>query len=425
MGGYGLEEFSITQQDSADDISASFTLSLLMSAVALIVLVGGAPLFVPYINPNLPIAYVLLCGYVVFTIPATYPTAILLKHLEFDKATIPQMVNDLFSIVASIAILFLLHFGVLSILIGQAIGFVISTIVCWSLIKDKPKFRIDTAVFKKGMHYAWPVSLRGLVNIIATRAEVFFLSKYYNVSESAFFNNANNLTENVYLLLAQLIGLSNPIMAKVKDDIEQLKKYFYLTVKLSSVVGFYFGMLFFAFAEPIVRILYGPQWIPSVPFLQVVGLAFTIRAAFGEAPAFLAMVRARTKYMLFWAVVFSVGKMTVGNWFIYHFGSIGAAYYYLYVFNFLLLVNGGYLIYTEFHSFEFLKHTASSVLAGLAAAFVGLFVSLSKSYIYLGLLFLLFSLVYIVVLLTTDKQLRGYSIRYVRRYPLFKQRFQN
>jgi PST family polysaccharide transporter len=245
LAGVGMPEYAIIKGKSNAAINTSFTLSVILSIITLFFFFSILPFSPRWLDARNDISlYVLLGFFLIFTVPVTFPMNLLLRDLKFDKATIPQLAADITSIIFSIIIYYFSKNGILSIIIGQAAGFIISGLVVWYLVDEKPRFEIDRALIRQVFKFAWPLSIKNFSNTLLRRTEIIILGRYYGATQNAYFNYANNLIENVNQFINQITSMIFPILARVQDDKEQFKKWYYLSAKISASIGIPAGVFF-------------------------------------------------------------------------------------------------------------------------------------------------------------------------------------
>ena len=133
-----------------------------------------------------------------------------------------------------------------------------------------------------------------------------------------------------------------------------------------SIFGAFFGFPLIIFSEEIVHLLYGPNWDPAIPLLEVMSVSFIIRFCTGYGYDNLALSRGRTSYLMKWGIVNTILLFTVGQMFILKMGAIGGAYFWLAQAICLIPVVRLPLIYQELRTLEYVAHVWQPLLAGLA-----------------------------------------------------------
>lgn len=328
LGGIGLPEFSLKEKNSPGVIQTAFTLSLLLSAVTFLLFCLLSPLFsLLFLDTMAYWSLIVLGGYVIFSVPANFPQVILLGNLSFDKASIPPFLNDFIILVVASILHLVFLLGPLAIILGQLGGFLTSVFLLWRMTEFHLKLKLDKQKIKEMTLFSWPLSLKNLGAVVLRRFEVMSISKFYSAAPMAQFNIANNLVENVKALITAVDGMILPILVTVQGNPTKVRRYFILSCKLYGWIGIPLGTFFFLFAEPLIRLLFGPIWISSVPVLRILGLSLVLRSWIADSFGYLAYLTGRTQFLLVNNLTQTIAKITLGTCFILWWGIEGAAWY--------------------------------------------------------------------------------------------------
>lgn len=406
FAGVGMPEYSI-KEDNPSGINTAFTLSVILSLVGFVLLLMFAPIIAGWISDKNITLFVMFASYVIFTVPATFPQNLLNKALMFEKATFPPLMNDIVSVACAMFFLLIIKAGIWSLLLGQFAGFVIAGFIFWKISPVKIHWELNTDYIKRIVSYSWPLSVKNLSNIFIRRLELLAIAKFYGNANMAFYNYANNLIDNSYVLVTQITGMTLPVLSKVKDNDRELRKWYGYSVKATSAIGFPLGMFFFLFSHPLINLLYGKKWESAAPLLAVLGIGFAFRMALGESISYIAYLRGRTKFILSTSIINSAVKLVIGTWLIYIYGAIGGALYMAIVFNIIAIGSTIYMTLKEFGSLDTMWAAIPPVLASLPGAAGAFFLLTFENHLLTILAAVFFPIIYLSLLLYSDKQFRA------------------
>ena len=100
------------------------------------------------------------------------------------------------------------------------------------------------------------------------------IGKFFSAAALGFYTQASVFTSMVInTLFITIQRVTYPVLSKLQDDLEKLKDGYRKVLKLSSFVLFPAMTLLGVLAEPIIVLLVGEKWLPSVPFLQLLCLS--------------------------------------------------------------------------------------------------------------------------------------------------------
>jgi len=112
---------------------------------------------------------------------------------------------------------------------------------------------------------AWPFGLLGIMGVIMLNTDIIMLGWLKTPSEVGYYSAAQKLIQVLYVLPALFAASVFPIMARlVKTDAQAVKKLLEKSVALVILVSLPIAVLGIAFAEPIVELLFGLEYVPSI-----------------------------------------------------------------------------------------------------------------------------------------------------------------
>jgi O-antigen/teichoic acid export membrane protein len=159
--------------------------------------------------------------------------------------------------------------------------------------------------------------------------------------------------------------VSTPVMAKVQDDLPRLRAIYLQTINHLSSLNFPIYAAIAVFAREITLLLFGEQWLPAVPLIQILAAYAAIRSTANPVGSLL-LARGRVRRGFWW----NVGLLLLLPAFI----AIGAAWgvvgvaWSLVALQCLLLVPGWLLLVRPLCGASFAQYHAQMILPALAAA---------------------------------------------------------
>ena len=173
--------------------------------------------------------------------------------------------------------------GVLSLLIGNVSSFLLSGLYVWVFTKFKPGITIDSRQLKPLFAYGAPLIIQGLNGEVMARGDNLMVEALLRHSQLAFYNFAWQLPNLISSFTQTIDSMLLPVFTKLHEDKGSTLRLFNLANKMSVYYWFFFWFCNVAFADQIVMILYGSDWKPVVPILQVMSLSFIFRYCSGYA----------------------------------------------------------------------------------------------------------------------------------------------
>jgi O-antigen/teichoic acid export membrane protein len=96
------------------------------------------------------------------------------------------------------------------------------------------------------------------------------IGKFFAPATLGFYTQAGNFTNMVINTLYRTVqNVTFPVLSKLQDDHEKLKDGYRKILRLSTFVIMPALVLLGVLAEPVLTVVVGEKWLPSVPFLQL------------------------------------------------------------------------------------------------------------------------------------------------------------
>jgi O-antigen/teichoic acid export membrane protein len=404
LANFGFFENVIRNRDHRPGFaSTAFTLALIFGGSLFVLLLLGAPLLSRLFSAELD-NYIRFLGFLVLLIPLQFPKVFWEKEIRFGHPSIALIIPEFMSLLVALIAELTLHLGVWSLVLGHALGYLLSGIYIWILAAKRPRIEVGREHVGPLMRFGTPFMLNGINGQVMARGDNLMVGAYAGVTQLAYYNFAWQLPLMISSMTSLVDTMLLPVYARFNDNRERIIKLFNLTNKMWSIAGSFLGFPILLFADEIVRILYGPSWDPVVPILRVMAVSFIIRFCTGYAYDNLVLVRGRTAYLMKWGFVNTVLVFTLGLYMIKTLGPIGGAWYWVIQAILLVPLIRIPLIRQELQTLEFFHHIWQPVICGLAAGSIAyllmrglpwtntvnsIVVLASFVFVYLGMLFII------------------------------------
>lgn len=238
---------------------------LLWLAAPLIASFFGFPILIPLTG--------MLAVSLVLNALGSIHLVLLSKKLDFKM---PMLVSSAAAVIsgATAIAMAMQGFGIWALAWQAVVSSLVSTVLLWCLSSWRPTLEFRFASLKGLFRFGGYLMLSGLLDIAYNRAYSILIGKFYGVRDLAFYNRADNTKQiPVDVLAAALSKVAFPVFATVAGDPEKLRRGVRTVVLVIMFVNLpvMFGLM--ATAENVIRLLFGEQWLASVPILQVLCIA--------------------------------------------------------------------------------------------------------------------------------------------------------
>lgn len=212
-------------------------------------------------------------------------------------------------------------------------------------------------------------TLTSLVSYVALRGDYFAVGRMMSATSLGFYSRAYSLMELPLVFFGSALSrVLFPAASRVQDEPGRFKRAYMTSMYVSIAVSLPISLAVVVLAPEIIHAVYGPNWAPTVPLLQILCLFGVFRMTYNTASAF---VRAKGNvYQLLAATVVYGIMVVIGSWLgIKLNGLVGAAWAVgLAILGMWMLVVFFANKLTNIRSKEFGKHLIWAAVPGLLIA---------------------------------------------------------
>ena len=260
------------------DFSSTLLFSFFVGICAYLVLFLSAPLLSSFFNADGLTSVIRVTGLVLITASVNViQRAYLIRNLQFNKL----FVSSLFDSFASAAIgIFLAYkgFGIWA-LVAQLLIKSVTDIVVLIFISDfRPKLVLSLKSIKEIYQYGWKLILASLIDALYEQSRSIVIGKKYNESDLAYYDKGmqfptlfiNNINTSIANVMISAIS-------REQDDLSRVRNMVRKSVKTSSFILFPLLIGMMVCSRAIISILLTDKWLPSVPYMQLLCVAFMLK----------------------------------------------------------------------------------------------------------------------------------------------------
>lgn len=270
----GFSNALIRKVDVTDiDYSTVFWTNILVSVVLFFALFFSAPAIARFFNQPqlLPLTKVMSCVIIINAL-AIIQRTILIKNLDFKTQTKVSVISSLISGGLGI-VMALFGFGVWSLVAQQISRQLLNSLFLWVFTKWVPHLDFSVQSFKVLFGFSWKLLVSGLIDTIWKEIYQVVIGKFYSPATLGQYTRAQQFGSIFSSNLTSVVQrVSYPVLSEIQDDKERLKNAYRKVIKVTMLVTFCCMLGLAAIAKPMIVTLIGEQWLPAVPFLQIICL---------------------------------------------------------------------------------------------------------------------------------------------------------
>lgn len=259
--------------DVNDAANTVFTINLLIGLALTLLLVPIAPLFSSYFKDPVitPVLRWLGLSFFINAIGAVH-VVWLMRELDYRRKLIPDVGNALIKGLVSIGLAYS-GYGVWSLVFGQLSGSIASVILVWVVLPWRPKFTVDRKVAGALMKFGASVTGIDILSVISDNLDYMIVGRVFGLAQLSIYTLAYRLPE--MLLVGNLWVMGNvifPAFSTIQDRLDELRQGFLASVRLIELLAMPICLGMLIAADPIIRVLFGPEWLDAIPVLRILSI---------------------------------------------------------------------------------------------------------------------------------------------------------
>ena len=257
------------------DFSTAFYFNIAVSTFAYIILFFSAPFIADFYNQDKLVAVTRIAGLsLIINSFGVVQLARLTITLDFKKTAVATLTAVSISGILGIIMAYY-GYGVWSLVAQTLSNNIINVIMLWVIAKWHPKLVFSTKSFKSLFGFGSKLLLSSLLHTLYVNLYSLIIGKFFSAKDLGYYNRANALAMFPSTNLSNVImRVIYPVQCRIQDDDTQLIDNFRKYLRLSCYVIFPIMIGFCVLAEPVVLVLMKEKWLPAVPYLQIMCIAY-------------------------------------------------------------------------------------------------------------------------------------------------------
>ena len=181
-----------------------------------------------------------------------------------------------------------------------------------------------TAALRKIFSYSAYQFLFNVINYFSRNLDKLLIGKYMSMSDLGYYEKSYRLMMLPLQNITQVITpVMHPIFSDFQNDKGKLLSSYERIVRFLAFIGLPLSVLLFFTAEEVTLIIFGDQWMPSVPVFRILSLSVGIQIILSSSGSiFQAAGDTRSLFVCgVFSSAFNVAGILLG---IFHFGTLTA-----------------------------------------------------------------------------------------------------
>jgi len=264
------------------DLTTVFYINMGVSIVLFTILFLLAPLIANFYNESNLVNIVRTLSIIIILYAfSIVQSSIIRRNVNFKLQTRIEVIAQILS--GIIAIYFAYNgFGVWALVLKTLLNQTLINIQLWIKNKWFPTFEFNTSSFKELFSFSSKLLIAGIFDRVYQQLNILVVGKFFPANELGYYSRAvqfKNLPSQV--VSNSLMSFLLPVFSKMQGEPERMKNAAQKVLKI--VMYFNINAMIFMgiVAEPMIQVLLGDKWLPTVPYLQLlvfVGVFYPMHA---------------------------------------------------------------------------------------------------------------------------------------------------
>ncbi len=196
------------------------------------------------------------------------PEAKLRKNMEFRRLVVPSVVPVVIASVVSIVMAFK-GFDVWSLVVRSVLMSVLDALLILVYARHRPSLKFSRSIARSLLSYGKFIVGTSVFLVAFYNLDKLFISRFGGVIALGYYSLAMRIAALPVSELSHVIcRVMFPVLSKLKDQPEEMRKTFLNIVKYSSLISIPMSFGIATFVPPVIRIVYGDKWVPMIIPLQ-------------------------------------------------------------------------------------------------------------------------------------------------------------
>lgn len=265
-----VQSRSISQTDSSTVFWFNVSTALLMAGL----LAAASPWIARFFEvPTLePLAW-LMAGNIVIASLGSIHTTLLTRELDFKTQL---KAGALATVVSGAVAVFLAWkgFGVWALAVQALVSSTVTTVILWFLSSWRPSLEFSMDSAKRLFGFGGYIFAAGLLDTVYSRLYSVLVGKWFGARDLGYYNRADSTAQLPAGIISSVVSrVAFPVFSAASEDVVALRRGVKIATRGAMFASLPMMLGLAALADPLVYIIYGQQWLPSVPALRVLCLA--------------------------------------------------------------------------------------------------------------------------------------------------------
>jgi len=261
------------REDVNEAANTVFTINIILGFFLSAAIIPFAPLFAGYFNNPMiiPVLRWLGASFAINALGSVH-NIWLMRELDYRRKFIPDMGNTVVKILVSIGLAFG-GFGVWSLVFGQILGALASVVLVWIILPWRPRLTLNKKIIASLLKFSRSIIGGDILTVVIDSLDYIIVGRLFGLAQLSVYTLAYRLPEMLVIGNLWVLGaVIFPTFSSIQDRPDEMRRGFLTSVRLIALIIVPICLGLVIAADPIVRVLFGNQWLDVIPLLRVLAI---------------------------------------------------------------------------------------------------------------------------------------------------------
>lgn len=205
------------------------------------------------------------------------PGALFYRNKEFKFIAIRSFIIQISGGTAAVTAA-LCGAGLYALIITPILSSILIFVISYRRYPQRLRFTLGLTVLRKIFSYSAYQFLFNVINYFSRNLDKLLIGKYMSMSDLGYYEKSYRLMMLPLQNITQVITpVMHPIFSDFQNDKVKLATSYERIIRFLSFIGLPLSVLLFFTAKEVTLIIFGNQWLPSVPVFRILSLSVGIQ----------------------------------------------------------------------------------------------------------------------------------------------------
>ena len=315
-----IQDKTLTKHELSDIFSFTLWMGI---GLSVLFFAASWPIAAYYDSPILRILCQLLCVNLFFASANIVPNALFYKNKEFKFIALRsfgiQVASGAAAVIAALS-----GAGLYALIISPILSSILIFGISIKRYPQRASLTLGLKAIRKIFSYSAYQFLFNVINYFSRNLDKLLIGKYMGMSQLGYYEKSYRLMMLPLQNITQVITpVMHPVFSDYQNDLQRLGSAYERIMRLLAFIGMPLSVLLFFTAKEVTLIIFGDQWLPSVPVFRILTLSVGVQIILSSSGSiFQAAGNTRSLFICgLFSSVLNVSGMLLG---IFWFGTLEA-----------------------------------------------------------------------------------------------------